>query len=364
MKPTKSKFNPPPPKMSTDHIPDLTPAAIGSLPAQKTFTIDDVPIAFPLVLTPGAPEPETQKTAFVTTDAVVEWITRSQRRLVRLAQTHGALLLRGFCPPLQTAADFDAVCKAFGLDAFPYIGGAAPRTVISGSVFTANESPADQLIPFHHEMAQSKTHPGTLFFYCQQAPPAGGETPIVLSHLVYERIRSEFPDFVRALEDKGVRYVRVLPTEDDPSSAIGRGWKSTFAVQTKEAAEKVGRAMEMELEWLEGPDGDLQLKTTTAVMPATKKDPRAGGRTAWFNSIVAAFTGWKDQRNDSRKAVVFGDGEPLDAEVLGRCLEIMNELAVAFQWERGDVLMVDNWVTLHSRNSFQGERVIYASLWK
>lgn len=363
-------------KMSDDTVPDdLTPAEVGYIPAQKTFTIDGAPVTFPLVLTPGAPEPETQMTAFVTTDAVAEWVARNRRRLADRAQRHGALLLRGFCPPVRTAADFDTVCRAFGLDVFPYVGGAAPRTVVSGSVFTANESPADQLIPFHHEMAQSRTHPGTLFFYCRTPPAEGGETPIVLSHLVYERVRAEFPGFVDALEEKGVRYVRVLPEEDDPSSAIGRGWKSTFAVQTQEEAEEVGRAMGMELEWLEGGQQDDDssnnnnnnerlLKTTTAVMPATKRDPRAGGKTAWFNSIVAAFTGWKDQRNDPRRAVVFGDGSPLDAEVLGRCLEIMNELAVAFRWERGDILVVDNWVTLHSRNSFKGERLIYASLWK
>lgn len=94
-----------------------------------------------------------------------------------------------------------------------------------------------------------------------------------------------------------------------------------------------------------------------------KQDPRTG-RTVWFNSIVAAFTGWKDRRNDPRKAVVFGDGGEMDADVLGRCLEIMNELAVAFDWEEGDVLMVDNWVAMHSRNSFERERVVYASLWK
>lgn len=350
-----------------NRIPDLTPASIGHIAAQKHFTIDDgAEIAFPLVITPGDVEPETQTTAFVTTDAVAEWVTRNQAKLHHLAQRHGAILLRGFCPPLSTAADFDTVGKAFGLEEFPYIGGAAPRTVIAGSVFTANESPADQLIPFHHEMAQSKTHPGTLFFYCQKPPPEGGETPIVLSNLVYERIRAEFPQFVQELEQKGVRYVRVLPEQDDPSSAIGRGWKSTFAVQTKKEAERVGRSMNMELEWLKSDDGDgsPMLKTTTAVIPATKRDPREGGKTAWFNSIVAAFTGWKDRRNDPRKAVVFGDGTPLDAEVLGRCEAIMNELAVAFRWERGDVLVVDNWVTLHSRNSFKGERVIYASLWK
>lgn len=175
--------------------------------------------------------------------------------------------------------------------------------MVAGSVFTANESPADQLIPFHHEMAQSKTNPGTLLFYCQTPAQRGGETPIVLSSLVAE------------LEEKGVRYVRVLPEEDDASSAIGRGWKSTFAVQTREEAEAVGRSMDMELEWL--PSGGL-LKTTTAVMAATKKDDRAGGKTAWFNSILAAYTGWKDSRNDPTKAVVFGDGRPLDgAAVLG-----------------------------------------------
>lgn len=337
----------------------LSPAQIGHIISQKRFDIDGKAVSFPLVLTPGNPEPDKPKTALNTTEAVAAWITQNQKQFIDLAKTHGAILLRDFCPPISTAADFDAICKSFGLAEFPYIGGAAPRTVVIGSVFTANESPADQLIPFHHEMAQSKNHPGILFFYCMKVPSEGGETPIVLSNQVYERTRGEFPQFVSELEQKGVKYIRVLPEADDPSSAIGRGWRSTFAVETREEAEKVGREMGMELEWLEG----NLLKTTTAVIPATKKDPQTG-KTSWFNSIVAAFTGWKDSRNDPRKAVVFGDGSPLDAEVLRRCQEIMAELAVAFEWKRGDVLLVDNWATLHSRNSFKGERIIYASLWK
>lgn len=340
-------------------LPDLTPAQIGHLPVQKQLSVDGDTISFPLVLTPGFAGSESPETAFTSTNAVADWISRKQKELVELAKTHGAILFREFYPTISTAEDFDAVCKAFGLAEFPYIGGAAPRSVITGSVFTANESPADQLIPFHHEMAQSRTHPGVLFFFCLKEPSEGGETPIVLSNLVYERVKAEYPVFVEELEEKGVRYVRLLPEEDDPSSAIGRGWKSTFAVEKKEDAERVGREMGMELEWL---DGNV-LKTTTAVIPALKKDARTG-KTSWFNSIVAAFTGWKDRRNDPRKAVVFGDGKSLDAEVLGRCLEIMNELAVAFRWQRGDILMVDNWVTLHSRNSFKGERIVYASLWK
>jgi hypothetical protein len=39
--------------------------------------------------------------------------------------------------------------------------------------------------------------------------------------------------FMRSIEEKGVRYIRVMPKEDDPTSAIGRGWKSTFNCQSK-----------------------------------------------------------------------------------------------------------------------------------
>ena len=48
--------------------------------------------------------------------------------------------------------------QAFGGEPLPYVGGAAPRKVITGNVFTANEAPPDQLIPFHHEMAQVLYH--------------------------------------------------------------------------------------------------------------------------------------------------------------------------------------------------------------
>ena len=90
---------------------------------------------------------------------------RSERasRLEPLVRDAGALLLRGF--PATTAADFDRVVDAFGYEELPYVGGAAPRTNVVGRVFTANESPPDQKIPFHHEMAQVSLQP-----HLQSAP--------------------------------------------------------------------------------------------------------------------------------------------------------------------------------------------------
>jgi hypothetical protein len=40
--------------------------------------------------------------------------------------------------------------EALGVPPKPYVGGAAVRHVVHGAVFTSNESPPDQRIPFHH----------------------------------------------------------------------------------------------------------------------------------------------------------------------------------------------------------------------
>ena len=81
-------------------------------------------------------------------------------------------------------------------------------------------------------------------------------------------------------------------------------------------------------------------------------------------SCFRAFTGWQDSRNDASKAVVYGDGSPLDPVILRRCLDVMNEICCSFEWKQGDLILIDNVVTMHSRNSFEGSRRIYASLWK
>nr|KAG5689028.1 hypothetical protein BaRGS_030679 [Batillaria attramentaria] len=50
-------------------------------------------------------------------------------------------------------------------------------------------------------------------------------------------MQERHPDFVHKLEQEGVRYTRVLPDGDDPTSPIGRGWQSTFQTEDKAEAE-------------------------------------------------------------------------------------------------------------------------------
>jgi alpha-ketoglutarate-dependent taurine dioxygenase len=48
-----------------------------------------------------------------------------------------------------------------------------------------NNSPPDQPIPFHHELAQTPNPPRYIFFYCDVPSETGGQTPIIDSTAVY-----------------------------------------------------------------------------------------------------------------------------------------------------------------------------------
>ncbi|OAY84358.1 clavaminate synthase-like protein At3g21360 [Ananas comosus] len=317
-----------------------------TLPQQRV--VDGV--RFPAVLTPAEA---------VDLDRFAAAVGAEKARLESLLRSSGAILLRGF--PVRSAVDFDRAVGAFGYAELPYVGGAAPRTNVVGRVFTANDAPPDRKIPFHHEMAHVLEFPSKLFFFCEEEPKSGGETPIVLSHYIYKRMKGKFPEFVEKLEQQGLIYTRVLGEGDDPSSPIGCGWQSTFLTNDKAVAEQRAARQGMKLEWLD--DG---VKTIMGPIPAVKFD-ESRGRKIWFNSIVAAFTpGWQDTRNDPLKAVTFGDGSPLlsDDDIIDECLKILEEECVAVPWKQGDVLLVDNLAVLHSRRSFEPPRRILASLCK
>eukprot|EP00250_Pteridium_aquilinum_P001421 c11617_g1_i1 orf=231-1253(-) len=326
--------------------------AVGSVKEQKT--VNGRP--FPLLLSPN-PNSGANPNPISSVEGLALTLSQNREWLEAELLQHGALLLRGF--PLTTAHHFNAVVEACGRPELPYVGGAAPRTNVFGRVFTSNESPPDQKIPFHHEMAQVPEYPAIVYFFCEVKPAEGGDTPIVLSHLVYERMQAAFPDFVDKLEKHGLLYVRILGEGDDASSPIGRGWQSTFQTKDKEEAEKRAAKLGMTLEWL----ADGNVKTISGPIPAIKVDDRRGKK-VWFNSMVAAYIGWEDVRNDRRKAVTFGDGSPLPEEAVLGCLTILEEESVAIPWQPGDVFILDNIAVQHARRPFKAPRRVLASLSK
>ncbi|MGA1055814.1 MAG: TauD/TfdA family dioxygenase, partial [Pseudohongiellaceae bacterium] len=99
---------------------------------------------------------------------------------------------------------------------------------------------------------------------------------------------------------------------------------------------------------------------TTPVLPAIRQLP--DGRRVFFNQLIAAFKGWQDARNQANKSVCFGDGSALADEDMETVCAISEELAFDLPWVAGDIALVDNFLVMHGRRPFEGQRCVLASL--
>jgi alpha-ketoglutarate-dependent taurine dioxygenase len=289
-------------------------------------------------------------------DSVDGWIASHRDELLAACADVGAILFREF--PLRTADDFDRFIRAFGLPNFPYKESLSNAVRINKTdrVFTANEAPPTVKIFLHHEMAQTPVYPSRLFFFCEHSAETGGATPLCRSDVLWKRLEAELPAFAADCRSKGLRYTNVMPSSNDPNSGMGRSWQSTLATSTRAEAEARLIKLNYSWQWL---DND-ELRVTTPRLPAVYDLP--DGRSTFFNQLIAAFQGWKDDRNDPSKAITFGDGSPLDPSAVRLASQIADELSFDVPWQTGDVALIDNFVTMHGRRPFTGTRKVLASL--
>ena len=290
-------------------------------------------------------------------DTMLDWIAANRNKLDQQAEAHGAILFRDF--PISSVDDFDAFVTATGFVNFTYEKSLsnAVRVNRTERVFTANEAPAEVTIHLHHEMAQTPVYPSKLFFYCEHPADSGGATPICRSDCLLDRLASEAPRFVEDCKSKALKYTNVMPGAADMASGMGRSWQSTLSAETREEAEHrldtLGYTLAMARRRL--PPGDHARATCRARRCAS-------GRTSFFNQLIAASQGWKDSRNDPSKAITHGDGTPLDQNSVLLAARLAEEFTFDIPWQRGDVALVDNFVTMHGRRTFSGSRKVLASL--
>lgn len=285
-----------------------------------------------------------------------DWVAGQSDKLLSLATLHGAVLFRGF--PLKTAEDFDSFVASLGLSNFPYRKSLSNAVRINRTerVFTANEAPPDVAIFFHHEMAQTPIYPAKILFFCELAALEGGATPICRSDVLYDKLKEAHPRFIADCEQKGLRYTNVMPDDNDLKSGMGRSWKSTLDVTTREAAEARLRDIHYSWEWLT----DGCLKITTPPLPAVMEV--SPGRKTFFNQMIAAYCGWKDSRNDISQSIRHGDGTVLDAVAVKDAIRLADELTFDVAWQAGDAVLIDNTIAMHARRTFRGPRKVLASL--
>ena len=289
-------------------------------------------------------------------DSVQRWLAQHKSQIEMELEINGAVLFRDF--GIVDDQEFDAFIRAFDWPSFTYEESLsnAVRHNRTELVFTANEAPPSVSIFLHHEMAQTPIYPSKLFFFCEQAAASGGATPICRSDILLEQLQAEIPGFLKACEEKGIRYSQTMPAENDLQSGQGRSWASTLSAANVEEAEEKLKRLHYQWQW----QSDGSLSVTTPVLPAVKM--LQDGRKVFFNQLIAAFRGWQDARNNSEKSICYGDDSPISNDDMAVVIKLADELTFDIPWQTGDIVLVDNFVTMHGRRPFEGQRKVLASL--
>lgn len=257
------------------------------------------------------------------------WAAAARRLLDdRLAEV-GAVLLRGL--PLRTPAEFSDLYRALGYEPLPYRG-FATRDAVAPEVFTANVRDPSRAIMLHNDMSHEPEMCAHLFLFCETPPPpgAGGETPIARA-----------TDWKEALGDGWLeRFARrgLLRRTNSPTRGDARKsatpWQVRYRTEDPEVAEAACREQGDVAEW--EADGSL---STARLMDAVCEHR---GETVWC--CTPQSTGLT-----SAYAIDYGDGEPIEPHVLETLRALQWNISVAFAWEPGDVLCLDNVGCQHGR---------------
>ena len=273
-----------------------------------------------------------------------------------LINTYGFVVFRGY--GIQSDQDFHRFVEGFGLENFKYADSFsnAVRHNRTDRVFTANEAPPNVEIFLHHEMAQTLTFPGALFFFCEKAAESGGATPICRSDLALKTLEKQNPTFTAKLRSVGVKYRNSMPSEANHESGQGRSWKDTLTVNSAHEAEEKLAVLGYQFNWLE--DGGLSVQTPAL----TAVDHFGRGKDVFFNQIVAAAAGWTVAADDREPRLCFGDDSPIQQADLADSIKAAYQHTVDLNWQTGDVALLDNLKVMHGRRPFEGSRSVLASL--
>lgn len=262
----------------------------------------------------------------------------------------GALLLRNV--GAREAADFAELCNVFG-QSRDYKDGISPRTEVGGGVYTSTEYPPHLDMALHNEMSYNPFPPRRIAFFCHSAPvPGTGQTPLGCSAEILRAMDSEL---VKRFTKHGLKYIVNSPTR---GGGPGVPWQTMYRTDHKAEVERLCTELNVSYRWnADGGLTTLRSATATRVHPDTKEE-------LWFNhshlfhpSDLPESTYQvlkKACRNPTEfpKYCLFGDGSEIPEEDLSKVRKVLNSSQILFDWQEGDVLILDNYTMCHGRRHF------------
>jgi alpha-ketoglutarate-dependent taurine dioxygenase len=284
------------------------------------------------------------------------WAAEHREALRAVVIEHGSVLVRGL--GLRDADEVGAVFRRLATSLMTEREAFASRRTYSAGVYSSSTWPQNQLMCMHHELSYTLAFPGLMLFACLRAPTHGGATTVADSPTVLDALPAEL---IERFEREGWLLARSYNDE------IGASFAEAFGTEDRRAIESYCRANAIEFEWQ--PDGGLRTRQRRS---AVVRHPVTGQR-CWFNQI--AFLNEWTLAPEVREYLVdvygadglpfntrFGNGDPIGEDVVQLLNQVYEANTVREPWQAGDLMLVDNVRTAHSREPFEGPREVLVAM--
>jgi alpha-ketoglutarate-dependent taurine dioxygenase len=284
------------------------------------------------------------------------WASEHREALRAQVTQHGALLVRGL-----ELREMNQVAAVFaGLSGGPMTEreAFAPRQAYGPGLYSSSTWPANQPMCMHHELSYTVEVPGLMLFACLTAPGQGGATAVADAEQVLQALPTALTD---RFEREGWLLTRCYNDE------IGASLAESFGTDDPAAVERYCRAHSIDFAWQ--PDGSLHTRQRRS---AVIRHPVTGKR-CWFNQI--AFLNEWTLAPEVREYLVdvygedglpfntrYGDGSPIGEDTVQLLNSTYEEHTRREPWQAGDLMLVDNIRTAHSREAYTGEREVLVAM--
>eukprot|EP00290_Baffinella_frigidus_P012284 CAMPEP_0180153590 /NCGR_PEP_ID=MMETSP0986-20121125/23619_1 /TAXON_ID=697907 /ORGANISM="non described non described, Strain CCMP2293" /LENGTH=425 /DNA_ID=CAMNT_0022101713 /DNA_START=23 /DNA_END=1300 /DNA_ORIENTATION=+ len=299
-------------------------------------------------------------------DAQEAYFKDNAEAIKQQLKDHGAIHLQGF-DMCKEPEGFERMYKALGLDAcLDPLHSVSGRPVVSGkqAVYEAVNKPsrAKFFVGMHNEMVGKRTVRRAAFV-CFKAAEVGGEFILVDGRRMLRDLR---PEFLSKFYERKIRF---------SSAELPMGFMDKTG-PLQPLLEPVVRSVlgmvvdmkvdfEVEMFW-NRVNGARVIQAHAPPQPPVIMHPDTGVPN-WFCNIHSHSAKLRDDRDGvlpettgasklNKSDTFYGDGSIISDSDLDHVDEVTKKNMVYVTMKEGDVVLVDNYRTMHGRNVFEGTR--------
>lgn len=309
--------------------------------------------------------------------SLIDWAKGNQAKIAAAIKEWGAVVFRGFD---LTFEQFKPALEAVTAGSLRFYKGDSPRGKLAEKIYKSTAVADAHLIPLHQEEVgcPHDNLPKYIAFFCDTPPaPGTGRTLVGDARAITKKIQASMPQFWKELQKKKLTYTsRFLPEDHWRTKWIR--WlnpshptiKARFGTEDKQSVEEKCRLEGLECMW----DGGWAVVTRKGVPATVERDGETlfanqihldrfnhrvtGG---WINYFFACLLLYPTERF-RQYDVCFDGGAKIKRSDAAQLLDIIQQGAGGIDWEKGDMMVLDNIASMHGKTPHYGPRNIAVAL--